>query len=228
MQPTKQQEFWLGVKDELPILVGVIPFGMIYGILALSAGMLALDAQAMSAVIFAGSSQFMVTQLLKAQTPIWVIIITAVVINLRHALYSATLSPYTQKLSLAWKTLLSYLLTDEAFAVAVLHYQKEGVKQFTHWYFFGAALALWTSWQLSTALGIFLGAQIPAEWGLDFALPLTFIALVVPTLKDRAGAITAVVAYVAALLLFSLPLKLGLLASILVAIVAGMLVDGRE
>ncbi len=228
MERTKQQEFWSGVKDELPILVGVVPFGMIYGILALSAGMLIWDAQAMSAVIFAGSSQFMVAQLLKAQTPMLIIIITAVVINLRHALYSATLSPYTQKLSIAWKTLLSYLLTDEAFAVTVLHYQKEGVKAFSHWYFLGAGLALWTSWQLSTAVGIFLGAQIPAEWGLDFALPLTFIALVVPNLKDRSSLITAIAASLAALLLFAMPLKLGLLASILVGIAAGLLVEWRK
>lgn len=228
MQTTKQQEFWMGVKDELPILVGVVPFGMIYGILALSAGLNALDAQAMSSVIFAGSSQFMTVQLLKAQTPALVIILTAFVINLRHALYSATLAPYTKKLSLAWKTLLSYLLTDEAFAVTVLHYQKEGVKPFSHWYFLGAGLALWSSWQLSTAVGIFLGAQIPAEWGLDFALPLTFIALVVPNLKDRAGIATAVAASLFALVLFHLPLKLGLVVSILLAVLIGFLVEARK
>ncbi len=228
MQTTKQKEFWMGVKDELPILVGVVPFGMIYGILALSAGLNTLDAQAMSSVIFAGSSQFMTVQLLKAQTPALVIILTAFVINLRHALYSATLAPYTKKLSLAWKTLLSYLLTDEAFAVTVLHYQKEGVKPFSHWYFLGAGLALWSSWQISTAVGIFLGAQIPAEWGLDFALPLTFIALVVPNLKDRAGIATAVAASLFALVLFHLPLKLGLVASILLAVLIGFLVEARK
>lgn len=228
METTKQQEFWLGVKDELPILVGVVPFGMIYGILALSAGLNVLDAQAMSSVIFAGSSQFMTVQLIKAQTPALVIILTAFVINLRHALYSATLAPYTKKLSLAWKTLLSYLLTDEAFAVTVLHYQKEGVKPYSHWYFLGAGLALWSSWQISTAVGIFLGAQIPAEWGLDFALPLTFIALVVPNLKDRAGIVTAVAASLFALVLFHLPLKLGLVASILLAVLIGFLVEARK
>ncbi len=223
-----RQQFLNGVRDELPILVGVIPFGMIYGILALSAGLNPLDAQAMSSVIFAGSSQFMTVRLLQAGTPALVIVLTGFMINLRHALYSATLAPYTRNLSARWKALLSYLLTDEAFAVAVLHYQREGTTPNGHWYFFGAGLALWTSWQVSTAVGIFLGAQVPASWGLDFTLPLTFIALVVPSLKDRAGIVTAVVASLAALAFFSLPYKLGLVGSILLAIAIGMWVDGKE
>jgi 4-azaleucine resistance transporter AzlC len=225
---TLSQQFLSGVKDELPILVGVVPFGMIYGILALGAGLNPADAQAMSSVIFAGSSQFMTVQLVKASTPVLVMILTGFVINLRHALYSATLAPYLKHLPVRWKALLAYLLTDEAFAVAVLKYQREGVTPYGHWYLFGAGLALWTSWQISTAVGIFLGAQVPAAWGLDFTLALTFIALVVPALKDRAGVVTAVVASLAALLFFGLPYKLGLIASALVAIAAGMWVEERK
>jgi 4-azaleucine resistance transporter AzlC len=225
---TFSQQFLSGVKDELPILVGVVPFGMIYGILALSAGLNPTDAQAMSSVIFAGSAQFMTVQLVKAGTPVLVMILTGFVINLRHVLYSATLAPYVKHLPGRWKALLAYLLTDEAFAVTVLQYQREGIAPYGHWYFFGAGLALWTSWQISTAVGIFLGAQVPAAWGLDFTLALTFIALVVPALKDRAGIITAAVASVAALLFFGLPYKLGLIASALVAIAAGMWVEGRK
>ena len=133
MEKSASQQFFSGVRDELPILVGVIPFGMIYGILALSAGLDPRDAQAMSAVIFAGSAQFMTVQLIKVNTPIIVIILTGFVINLRHALYSASLAPYTQKLNAWWKTLLSYLLTDEAYAVTVTHYQREGMSPFSHW-----------------------------------------------------------------------------------------------
>jgi 4-azaleucine resistance transporter AzlC len=228
MEKTTSQQFFLGVKDELPILVGVVPFGMIYGILALSAGLNPLDAQAMSAVIFAGSSQFMTVQLIREATPWLVIIVTGFVINLRHALYSATLAPYIKHLPLRWKALLAYLLTDEAFAVSVLNYQREGVTRFGHWYFLGAGLALWTSWQISTAVGIFLGAQVPESWGLDFTLPLTFIALVVPALKDKAGVVTAAVASLAALLFFGLPYKLGLIAAAFLAILAGMWMEARR
>jgi 4-azaleucine resistance transporter AzlC len=219
---TPSGEFWFGVRQELPILLGVIPFGMIYGILALSAGLSPLDAQAMSSVVFAGSSQFMIAKLVSAATPSLIIILTGFVINLRHALYSASLAPYTKHLPPAWKAALAYLLTDEAYAVSIIHYQRPGEITHKHWFVFGAGLALWTSWQISTGVGIFLGAQIPAAWGLDFALPLTFIALVVPGLKDRPGIFTSVVASLAALLFFGLPFKLGLIAATLVAIAVGL------
>ncbi len=227
MEKTVSQQFLLGVKDELPILVGVVPFGMIYGILALGAGLNPFDAQAMSAVIFAGSSQFMTVQLIREAAPWLVILMTGFIINLRHALYSATIAPYIKHLPRRWKALLAYLLTDEAFAVAALNYQREGVTRFGHWYFLGAGLALWTSWQASTAVGIFLGAQVPGSWGLDFTLPLTFIALVVPALKDKAGVVTAIVASLAALLFFGLPYTLGLIAAAALAIAAGMWVEAR-
>jgi 4-azaleucine resistance transporter AzlC len=219
---TPSREFWLGVREELPILLGVVPFGMIYGILALSAGLSPLDAQAMSSVVFAGSAQFMTANLVIAATPGLVIILTGFVVNLRHALYSASIAPYTRHLPLRWKAILAYLLTDEAYVVSILHYQREGEITYKHWHLLGAGLVLWTSWQISTGVGIFLGAQVPAEWGLDFALPLTFIALVVPGLKDRAGVLTAVVASLAALLFFGLPFKLGLIAAAFVAIAAGL------
>lgn len=228
MNKTASQQFLLGVKDELPILVGVVPFGMIYGILALGAGLNPFDAQAMSAVIFAGSSQFMAVQLIRESTPWLVILLTGFIINLRHALYSATIAPYIKHLPQRWKALLAYLLTDEAFAVAALNYQREGVTRFGHWYFFGAGLALWTSWQASTAVGIFLGAQVPGSWGLDFTLPLTFIALVAPALKDKAGVVTAIVASLAALLFFGLPYKLGLIVAAALAIAAGMWMEARR
>lgn len=219
---TPSREFWFGVREELPILLGVMPFGMIYGILALSAGMSPLDAQAMSSVVFAGSSQFMTARLFSAATPGLVIILTGFVINLRHALYSASIAPYTRHLPLAWKAALAYLLTDEAYAVSIIHYQKPGQVTHKHWFVLGSGLALWTSWQISTGVGIFLGAQIPAAWGLDFALPLTFIALVVPGLKDRPGILTSGVASLAALLFFDLPFKLGLIAATFLAIAAGL------
>jgi 4-azaleucine resistance transporter AzlC len=221
------REFWLGVRAELPILLGVIPFGMIYGILALNAGLSPSDAQAMSSVVFAGSSQFMAAQMLSVATPGLIIILTGFVINLRHALYSASIAPYTRHLPLSWKAALAYLLTDEAYAVSIIHYQAEGDLTHKHWFMAGAGLALWSCWQVSTGVGIFLGAQIPSAWGLDFALPLTFIALVVPGLKDRPGVITAAVASLAALLFFGLPFKLGLLAAAFVAIAVGLWSEGK-
>src|SRR5512140_173767 len=116
------REFWLGVREELPILLGVIPFGMIYGVLALSAGLSPIDAQSMSWVVFAGSAQFLTAKLIGEATPILVIILTGFIVNLRHMLYSATIAPYTKHLPLRWKAALAYLLTDEAFVVSAINY----------------------------------------------------------------------------------------------------------
>ena len=151
------------------MLIGVFPFGLIYGALALDAGIAALAAQAMSSIIFAGSSQFITTQLVHESAPGFVIVLTIAVINLRHMLYSASLAPYAASLTLRWKILLSYLLTDEAYAPTILRYEKEGLDPHAHWFWFGAGLSLWLIWQLSTALGILLGAAIPSSWSLDFA-----------------------------------------------------------
>ena len=225
---TPLTEFLSGVKAEMPLMIGVIPFGMIYGILAIAAGLPPSAAQAMSFIIFAGSSQFVSAQMYGLGVPPIVNIFTIGVINLRHALYSASIAPYLQKLPTRWKLILAYLLTDEAYAVTILHYQQEADKHLKHWFFLGAGLTLWTTWQLSTALGIFLGATIPASWSLDFTLALIFIALVVPSLKDKASLGAALSAGVAAILLFGLPLKIGLLVASLIGIVVGMLIEGRS
>ncbi len=214
--------FFHGVRDELPLLVGVVPFGMIYGVLAVGSGLPRDMAQLMSSVVFAGSSQFMIVQLLAANTPLVMVVLTAFVINLRHMLYSASIAPYLRHLSRGWKWLLAYLLTDEAYAVSVTHFQRKGSREaYDHLYFLGAGLALWTSWQASTALGIFLGAQIPAKWQLDFALPLTFIALVTPSLKNRAGLVAAITSGLVAVLAFGLPYRLGIILASLAGILAG-------
>ncbi|QBD83765.1 branched-chain amino acid ABC transporter permease [Ktedonosporobacter rubrisoli] len=220
-------EFLQGVRDELPILLGTAPFGMIYGVSALSAGISPVLAQAMSCIVFAGSAQFVIAQLVAAGTPSPVIILTAFIINIRHALYSASMAPYLRKLYPIWKWLLAYLLTDEAYAVAISRYQRIGKGEHTHWYFLGAGSVLWTTWQVSTAIGIFLGGQIPASWSLDFTATLTFIALVVPVLKDRASTIAALSAAIVSLLVVALPLKLGIVAASLIGITVGLLVDTK-
>lgn len=220
--------FWRGVRDETPILLGVAPFGMIYGVLALQVGLDPWQAQAMSAIVFAGSAQFITAQLLQVQTPLPVIVVTAVIVNLRHLLYSATLAPYLRRLSGRWKSLLAYLLTDEAFAVSVLNYQRGRDVAVGHWYFLGAGVTLWTAWQLSTAAGVFLGAKVPDAWGLEFTLPLTFIALVVPTLRDRAAVATAIAAGILAVALAGLPYKLDLIVATLLAIGVGMWMEERR
>jgi 4-azaleucine resistance transporter AzlC len=224
---TPRSEFLAGFKAELPLAVGVLPFGMIYGVLAVGAGLPDSAAQAMSAVIFAGSAQFISAQLFGLGTPAFVIVLTVAVVNLRHLLYSASIAPYLQHLPAPWKWLLAYLLTDEAYAVTISHYSQEGNPHHKHWFFLASGLFLWLTWQVSTVAGIFLGAAVPANWSLDFTLALTFIAIVVPGLKDRAGLAAAVTAGLVAVLAVGLPFKLGLMVAALIGILVGYWLEKR-
>ncbi len=227
---SSRTEFLNGAKAELPILLGVLPFGMIYGVLALQAGLSPALALAMSSIVFAGSSQFIGTQLLAQGAGGFVIIATTFVVNLRHALYSASVAPFIKQAPLRWKVPLAYLLTDEAYAVTITRFTQpdSATAPNTHWYYFGAGITLWSSWQISSAIGIFVGQLIPASWSLDFTLALTFIALVVPNLKDRASVAAAVSAGIMAAFSYAWPYKLGLFAAAMTGIVVGMVVENRS
>lgn len=217
-----------GFKQELPITLGVLPFGMIFGVIAVGAGIPPLLAQAMSFIVFAGSAQFIGAQLIGLATPAAVVLVTTLVVNARHLLYSASVAPYLQPLSPLWRTVLAYLLTDEAYAVTILHFERpRSDRRAQHWFLLGAGLTLWSAWQASTALGVFLGAQVPSTWALDFTLALTFIGLIVPALRWRADVVAAVVAGIVALLASGLPYQLGLLGAALAGIVAGLMVERR-
>jgi 4-azaleucine resistance transporter AzlC len=224
----RKTSFFAGVRAELPILLGVVPFGLIYGATALAAGVSPLLAQAMSVIVFAGSAQFVIVQLFAGSVPPLVIAATAIIVNLRHLLYSASIAPYLQRIARRHRRLLAYLLTDEAFAVSMLHYQREPDEPAPGWYLAGAGLALWATWQLSTAAGIFLGASLPAWLPLDFALPLTFIALAVPAIRDRATAGAAITAGAAVLLARPLPFHLDLPVAALSGVLVGMLIERRQ
>jgi len=214
-------DFFYGIRDELPILVGVIPFGLIFAILARQAGLTGIETQGMSLIVFAGSSQFLLVQLAALNAPLLVMVLTGFIINLRHLLYSASIAPHTKDLSILWKVILSYLLTDEAYAVTIAKFQNYN-KAKKHWYFLGAGLALWSSWQISTWLGLVIGTQIPPSWSLDFALPLTFIALVVPMIKDRPGLFAAISSGLIAAFTIHFPYKLGLIMAAIIGISVGL------
>jgi len=185
----------------------------------------------MSSIVFAGSAQFVGAQLIGAGAPGIVILVTTFIVNLRHVLYSASVAPYLKQLNTRWKCLLAYFLTDEVYAIAITHFTQPGMppsgSPSVRWYFLGAGLAQWSAWQASTAVGIVLGTQIPAGWALDFAIALTFIALVIPTLTDRPTVAAALSAAVVAVLAAGWPYKLGLVLSAVVGILVGLLIEGK-
>ena len=228
-RPPARTAVWQGIKAEIPITLGVIPFGMIYGVLGLAAGLTPLQAQAMSSIVFAGSAQFIAAQLMGVGTPIPVLWLTTFIVNVRHVLYSTALGPDLQHLSRRWRWLLAYLLTDEAYAATAVHYADKKIPlTHKHYFFLAAGFTLWGSWQVSTAVGILLGTQVPPSWGLDFTLALTFIGIVVPTLKDRPNTAAAVTAGIVAVLTFSWPYKLGLMVAALSGIGIGMWLENRQ
>ena len=207
------------------MLLGAVPFGLIYGALAVQAGIPPLLAVAISAIVFAGSAQFMITRLVAAATPGVLIVLSVFIINLRHALYSAAVAEKLAHLPARWKALLAYLLTDEAYAVSLLRLDAKGDNTHLHWFLFGAGFSMWLVWQLSCIAGVALGGRIPAAWSLDFAGTLTFIAIVVPLLRDRASWGAMAVAGAVAVLAFALPYKLFIIVAALAGMAAGVMLD---
>lgn len=217
-----------GARDMLPMLVGAIPFGIIFGSLAPTAGLDAAQTLGMSALVFAGSAQFIAISLLGQGAGIAVVLLTTLVVNLRHALYSASLQPQVRHLGKRWRVPLAFGLTDEAYAV--VHQGLSGQHDaYRHWYFAGAALAMYLNWQLCTAVGLLFGQAIPniADWGLDFAMLATFIGIVVPMLRSRPQVAAALVAAAVALACHDLPYKLGLMAAAASGILVGVYLELR-
>ena len=217
--------FLLGVRALLPMLLGVAPFGVIYGVIALQSGIPPLATILMSSIVFAGSAQFLLAQLVGAGAPALLSVGAVGLINLRHALYSASVAPILHALPRRWKLLLAYLLTDEAYAAAIPHLLDNPKSPVAHWILFGAGFALWAGWQVSTLIGVLLGAGLPDGLGLDFALPLTFIAIVVPLIDTRAKLVAALLAGGVAVLLAPLPYKTGLFAAALAGLAGGALMQ---
>jgi len=228
----KLAEFLAGCRDEAPLQLGVVPFGMLYGIGAIQAGMPAWLAQLASAVVFAGAAQLVIVQMLAVGAGALPIGLTSGLLNLRHMLYSMSIAEHVRHLPRRWRLLLAYLLTDEAYAVAILRYQvtppPDDRPDLRHWYFLGCGFTLWLTWQLSTAAGLLFGASVPAGWDIDFAVPLTFIALLAMLMKERAGQAAALVAALAALAFAALPYKLGLVVAIVLGLVAGVWASRRR
>lgn len=224
---TPRAQFISGVRTLVPIAIGILPFGLICGVVAVNAGIPQDLSFFMSQIIFAGASQLVAAQLFAAGAPWFIIVLTASVVNLRMLMYSAALAPHFSALSWRWKALIAYLLTDQAFALSIARYEEEPAMRFKQWFYLGAAVTLWLPWQAATAIGVLVGRGLPPAWGLDFAAPLSFIAIWIPGLKDRPLVVAAVVGGLGAALFAFLPYRLGLLVGALLGIAAGYAFERR-
>jgi 4-azaleucine resistance transporter AzlC len=219
--------FLAGLRDVAPMMLGVAPFGMITGVAAAGIGLTPLQAVGMSAFVFAGASQLAAISLLGQGAAFWVVVGTVFVVNLRHTMYSASLAPWLRSLVPSMRLALAYVMTDHAYAFSVLRFRREPADYPRRDYYLGVAVPLWGIWMTATAVGAGLGAQVPAGWQLDFAIPLTFIALLVPAVRDRPSALAAGVAAVVALAAQNMPYNSGLLVAALSGIAAGAASEAR-
>lgn len=213
------------MRDTFPLLLGAFPFGLIYGALAATSGLGPAAGMAMAALVFAGSAQFIAVGLVAAGVPVVIIILTTFIVNLRHLLYSATLLPHLRHLPQKWRIPLAFWLTDETFAVTVRRFQREDDSAWKHWYQLGSSIAMYLNWQFWCGLGLVLGDRIPdaSSWGLDVAMPVTFIGMIIPFVRTIPMAVCVLAAGAASLLTLGMPYKLGIIVSAFVGIFSGMI-----
>lgn len=210
------------------MLLAVIPFGIITGVAMVASGIPPLVAMLMSIVVFAGASMVASAQLLASNTPIVLVILTTLVINLRFMMYSASLRLHFADAPLRWRIAIAYLTADNVYGLLLSRFSEHPRDEGKLEYFMGAGLVVWAAWQAAVLAGILIGAGVPPGWRLEFAAPLAFVAMSIPLLRDRAMVAAALAAGLAVLLTQDLPFKLSILAAGAVGIAAGLVFERRK
>jgi len=221
---TKHQIFKMGSLAVGPHMLSVIPFGIICGAIGVEMGFSPYLVYAMSIIIFGGASQIVFLQLLSGGASTFIAVTSVGVINTRHILYGAVLSEYLEKLSLLKKLVISYFIVDQGFAESNKFLRKNKDQINKHYHLLGTGITLWVCWQISTIFGIILGSFIPEELGLKFAVPLTFIAILINELRKIDHVIVILVSGISSLLFFDAPLKSYIIIAPLVSLIAASLV----
>jgi len=221
-----------GLRDVAPVLLGVAPFALVAGAAAVDAGLSPLQAAGLSVVVFAGASQLAAIELLGDNAELLVVLATGVVINLRMLMYSASIAPHFRPFRARWKAACSYVLTDQAYALSVARYagiDTDLDPAARRQYYLAVAGSLWIVWQLCSLVGIVVGARVPPAWGLEFAVPLVFLSLLVPATTSWPKLVAAAVGGGVSVtgVVFAVPLNLGLIAGGAAGVAAGVLADER-
>ncbi|MBS8227390.1 AzlC family ABC transporter permease [Vannielia litorea] len=220
---TPKKAYASGIRAGLPFLIVVVPFGMIFGVIGMEAGLNIAEVMGFTVLVIAGGAQITALQLMQDNAPTLIVLATALAVNARMAMYSASMAPHLGSAPMWQKALISYLLVDQSYAASVLKYEEE-----PQWdvrtkvaYFLGTVTPVAPMWYLGTLAGALAGQAIPESWSLDVAVPLAFLAIVAPGLRTPAHIVAAFVALVASLLLAWLPFSLGVIAAGMLGMVAG-------
>lgn len=220
-----RSEFRAGLREMMPVLLGTTPFGFVTGVAASASGMSATQGVALSVFGFSGIAQLIAAQLIAVHSPVAVTVAAAFVVSLRFLMYSAAMAPHLAHLDWRWRASLSFLMTDQSFAAAARRYAEPGRAEHRHWFFLGSAVTLYVTWQLAVGVGIVAGAEVPSSWSLDFAVVLTFIALLVPAVRTRADLAAGIVAAAIALVASGLPYRLALVVASVGGIAVGLALE---
>jgi len=219
--------FWQGVRAGAPFLLVIAPFGMLFGVVATEAGFTLIQTMAMTALVIAGAAQFASVQLLVDGAPVFVAILTGLAVNLRMVMYSASLTPHVGKAQTWQKVLMSYFMVDQSYGVSIEKYERapEMPLEEKVAYFFGTISTIAPFWYGFSLIGGLLGSAIPPEYALDFAIPITFIAIIAPSLRSLPHLAAAVVSVIVALALSWMPYNLWLMVAAVLAMITGAQVE---
>lgn len=220
---TSNSYYWKGFRDGAPFVFVAVPFGTLFGVFATEAGLNIVQTMAFTATVFAGAAQFAALQLLQDGAPTLIVLASALAVNLRMAMYSASLTPYLGSAPLWQRAFAAYLTVDQSYACSIVRFEAEPQMTLSERmaYFFGSVTPITPLWILSTYLGAVLGTRIPESWALDFALPITFLAMIGPMMRTMAHVVAALVAVAVSLLTVAIPFNLGLLIAGCAGMIAG-------
>jgi 4-azaleucine resistance transporter AzlC len=226
---TTQSYFWRGTRDSAPFILVAGPFGVLFGVLATEAGLNLFETMTFSITVFAGAAQFTALQLLQQDTPTLIVLISALAVNLRVAMYSASLTPYLGAAPLWQRACAAYLTVDQSYALSIIRFEQDAqmTVQQRMAYFFGTCSLITPFWFLATLTGAIVGNRIESGWGLDFALPIAFLAMVMPMLRTPAHVAAALTSIVTAILCAGLPYNLGLIVAGSAGMAAGSWAEVR-
>lgn len=226
---TPAQAFRHGMVQSLAFLIVIVPFAVLFGVVATEAGLDVAQVMGFSVLVLAGASQFTAVQLLSDNASAFIVIVSGLAVNLRMAMYSASLVPWLRGATGRQKLWIAYALIDQSYALSIQHYERHprlSLQQRLA-YFAGAAVALCVPWIVATWVGATVGQAIPDDIALDFAMPITFLAMIAPMLRTPAHLAACFVSIVAALALAGLPSGLGLLIAAPIGMATGALVEKR-
>ena len=219
--------FWRGARHSLPFTIVVIPFAILFGVVATEAGLNVLETMVFTVTVFAGASQFAALQLMQDNAPTLIVLATALAVNLRMVMYSMTLAPHFGTLPMRSRALMAYFLVDQSFALSLAEFEKNRSLTVAEKvaYFFGTVTPITAIWNVSTAVGAHLGRAVPDTWGLDFAMPITFVGMTAAMLTTLPHAVAMAVSVGVTLMLWTMPYGTGLLVGAAVGMAAGAITE---